>query len=118
MSSPQTVTDNETRTAEQQRRWDAVMMRNYGTPPIAMERGEGSTVWDADGRSYLDLVAGIAVSSLGHAHTAIASAVAQQSQQLIHTSNLAIHEVGLTLAERLVALAGQPGRVFFSQDGA
>jgi acetylornithine/N-succinyldiaminopimelate aminotransferase len=106
------------RTAELQRRWDASMMRNYGTPAIAIERGRGSTVWDVEGRSYLDLVGGIAVSSLGHAHPAIATAVSKQANQLVHTSNLAIHEVGLNLAERLLGLAGQPGRVFFSQDGA
>ena len=47
-------------------RWDAVMMRNYATPPIALVRGSGSFVWDADDRRYLDLLGGIAVSSLGH----------------------------------------------------
>ena len=63
-----------TDTAAQKARWEAVMMRNYGTPSVALARGEGSRVWDVDGRSYLDLVAGIAVSSLGHAHPAVVEA--------------------------------------------
>jgi acetylornithine aminotransferase len=105
-------------TAAAQQRWQAVMMPNYGTPPLALSHGRGCTVWDADGREYLDLIAGIATASLGHAHPAIAAAVAEQAQRLVHTSNLFIHEPGLILAERLLELVGQPGRVFFSQDGA
>ncbi len=58
-----------------QERWNAVMMPNYGTPPIALDHGRGVRVWDTDGREYLDFVAGIAVSSLGHAHPAIVEAV-------------------------------------------
>ncbi len=99
-------------------RWDAVMMPNYGTPPVALVRGAGSTVWDADGHTYLDLVGGIAVSSLGHAHPAIVEAVSRQVATLAHTSNLAIHEPGVRLAERLLGLLGAAGRVFFCQDGA
>lgn len=99
-------------------RWQACMMDNYGTPPLALRNGRGSRVWDLDGNSYLDLIAGIAVSTLGHAHPAIAAAVAEQAQALVHTSNLVIHEPGLDLAETLLRLAGRPGRVFFSQDGA
>ena len=101
-----------------QERWDAVMMRNYGTPPIALVRGEGSRVWDADGRDYLDLLAGIAVSSLGHAHPAIARAVSEQVGLLTHTSNLYINPVALALAERLASLFGGEGtRVFLCNDG-
>ncbi len=99
-------------------RWDAVLMPNYGTPPVALARGEGSTVWDVDGQAYLDLVAGIAVSSLGHAHPAVVEAVSRQVATLAHTSNLAIHEPGVRLAERLLGLLGSDGRVFFCQDGA
>jgi acetylornithine aminotransferase len=105
-------------TAQQQARWDAVMMRNYGTPAYALSHGSGTRVWDVDGREYLDLLAGIATSSLGHAHPAVAAAVAEQSARLVHTSNFAIHEPGLALAERLVALLGHPARVFLCQDGA
>jgi len=99
-------------------RWDAVMMRNYGTPPIALDHGEGVRVWDTDGNEYLDFVAGIAVSSLGHAHPAIVRAVSEQVARIAHTSNLAMHEPGLRLAERLVELLALPARVFFANSGA
>jgi acetylornithine/N-succinyldiaminopimelate aminotransferase len=99
-------------------RWDAAMMPNYGTPAVALARGEGCRVWDVDGREYLDLIAGIAVSSLGHAHPALVRAVTEQVGTLAHSSNLAMHEPGIRLAERLLALLGAPGRVFFSNDGA
>ena len=99
-------------------RWDAVMMPNYGTPPIALDHGAGIRVWDTDGREYLDFVGGIAVSSLGHAHPAIVAAVSDQVGRLAHTSNLATHEPGVALAERLVGLLGLPGRVFFANSGA
>jgi acetylornithine/N-succinyldiaminopimelate aminotransferase len=99
-------------------RWNTVMMPNYGTPPIAIDHGDGVRVWDADGREYLDFVGGIAVSSLGHAHPAIVSAVTAQVAKLAHTSNLAIHEPGVRLAERLVGLLDQPARVFFANSGA
>lgn len=98
-------------------RWSAVMMNNYGTPPIALTHGEGVRVWDADGVEYLDFVAGIAVSALGHAHPAIVAAVTEQVQRLAHTSNLAIHEPGLLLAEKLQELLGATGRVFFANSG-
>lgn len=107
-----------TGTAAHQARWDAVMMRNYGTPPVALVRGAGSRVWDVDGRDYLDLLGGIAVSSLGHAHPAVVDAVTAQVATLAHASNLAMHEPGLALAERLAALLPVPARVFLCQDGA
>lgn len=99
-------------------RWDAVMMANYGTPKLLLTRGEGARVWDEDSNEYLDLLGGIATSSLGHAHPAVSAAVAAQASQLIHTSNLYAHEPGLRLAEQLVELVGVPSKVFFSQDGA
>lgn len=105
-------------TSKQQARWDQAMMANYGTPPIALAYGKGCYVVDADGREYLDLLAGIAVSTLGHGHPAIAEAVARQATQLVHTSNLYMHEPGLELAERLIDLLDMPAKVFFSQDGA
>ncbi|MDQ1703685.1 MAG: acetylornithine/N-succinyldiaminopimelate aminotransferase [Frankiaceae bacterium] len=100
-------------------RWDAVMMRNYGTPTIALTRGEGCRVWDADGKSYLDLLAGIAVSALGHAHPAVITAVTEQLGRIAHTSNLYINERAVELAERLVRLVEMPGgRAFLCNDGA
>jgi acetylornithine aminotransferase len=106
-------------TKAMQDRWDAVMMRNYATPPMAIVRGEGARVWDAEGNDYLDLLGGIAVSSLGHAHPAVVRAVSAQVAQLAHTSNLYINPVALSLAERLAALFGGDGsRVFLCNDGA
>jgi acetylornithine/N-succinyldiaminopimelate aminotransferase len=102
-------------------RFEAVMMPNYGTPPLALARGEGCRVWDADGNRYLDLIAGIAVSALGHAHPAIVDAVTTQVAAIAHTSNLFVHEPGVKLAERLLGLlhAGDGGaRVFFCNSGA
>ncbi len=99
-------------------RWQAVMSNNYGTPPVVVVRGQGCWVWDADGKKYLDMVAGIAVNALGHAHPAIRSAVAAQMDEYGHVSNLAAHPVGIELAERLIELSGRPGRVFFCNSGA
>jgi acetylornithine aminotransferase len=98
-------------------RWNAVMMPNYGTPPIAIDHGAGVRIWDDAGREYLDFVGGIAVSSLGHAHPAIIAAVSVQVGRLAHSSNLAMHEPGVRLAERLVALLDLPARVFFANSG-
>lgn len=105
-------------TAQWQERWQRVMLNNYGTPPVALTSGRGMRVTDADGKEYLDFLAGIAVNALGHAHPAIAEAVAKQAQELIHVSNLAIHPKTVELAEKLVEISGWDARVFFSQDGA
>lgn len=97
-------------------RFDAVMMPTYA-PPIPLVRGEGCMVWDADGRPYLDLIAGIAVSSLGHAHPAFVEAVRNQVGRIAHTSNLFVNEPAVALAERLVGLLGGDARVFFTNSG-
>ena len=89
-----------------QARYEAALMPNYGVPPLALARGEGCRVWDADGREYTDMFAGIAVSSLGHAHPAIIEAVSRQVRDLAHTSNLFVHEGEVALAERLLSLLG------------
>jgi acetylornithine/N-succinyldiaminopimelate aminotransferase len=101
-----------------QDRYGASMMLTYGMPPVALARGQGCTVWDVDGNSYLDLIAGIAVSALGHAHPAIVEAVSRQVGTLAHTSNLFLHERQVELAERLIGLLGTDGRVFFANSGA
>jgi acetylornithine/N-succinyldiaminopimelate aminotransferase len=101
-----------------QKRFAAALMPNYGLPPVAITRGQGCRVWDADGREYLDLIAGIAVSSLGHAHPAIVEAVSRQVAAVAHTSNLYLHEREIELAERLLMLLGADGRVFFANSGA
>ncbi len=89
-----------------QKRFAAALMPNYGVPPVAIVRGQGCRVWDADGREYLDLIAGIAVSSLGHAHPALVAAVTRQVAEVAHTSNLFLHERELELAEKLLCLLG------------
>ncbi len=100
-----------------QKRFAAAIMPNYGLPPVAISRGAGCLVWDPDGREYLDLIAGIAVSSLGHAHPAIIEAVSRQVAEVAHTSNLFLHEREVDLAERLLFLLGGDGRVFFANSG-
>lgn len=99
-------------------KWDRYMVPNYGRPAITLIRGEGSFVWDVEGNKYLDLLGGIAVSSLGHAHKKIISAISEQVNQIIHTSNLYAHPKGIELAEKLSTLFGSDSKVFFCQDGA
>jgi acetylornithine aminotransferase len=99
-------------------RWSQSMMNNYGTPQIALVRGEGAVVTDENGKQYVDFLGGIAVNALGHAHPAVVEAVTTQVQQLGHVSNLYIAEPCLALAELLLALAGRSGRVIFVNSGA
>ena len=99
-------------------RWAAVMMNNYGTPPVALAGGEGAVVTDVDGKTYLDLLGGIAVNILGHRHPAVIEAVTTQLNTLGHVSNLYATEPGVALAEGLVAHLGAPARVFFCNSGA
>ena len=98
-------------------RFEAAIMPNYGTPPLALARGEGCRVWDVDGNAYLDLIGGIAVSALGHGHPALVEAVSAQVAMLAHTSNLFLHEPEVLLAERLLRLLDAGGRVFFTNSG-
>ncbi|MER6949952.1 acetylornithine transaminase [Nonomuraea sp. NPDC000554] len=98
-------------------RFEKAFMPNYGVPPVALARGEGTRVWDVDGKEYLDFIGGIAVSSLGHAHPALVEAVSKQVATIAHTSNLFLHEPEVLLAERLLQLLNAPGRVFFANSG-
>jgi len=100
-----------------QTRWEAVMMNNYGTPPLALAAGDGAVVTDTDGKSYLDLLGGIAVNLLGHRHPAVIEAVTTQLNTLGHTSNLYATEPGIALAEKLVDHLGAPARAFFCNSG-
>jgi acetylornithine/N-succinyldiaminopimelate aminotransferase len=104
-------------TAAWQARWDAALMGNYGTPPVVLVRGEGATVWDVDGKDYVDLFAGLAVNVLGHAHPAVLAAVARQLSTLGHVSNLAVNQPAVVLAERLKELTGFD-KVLFTNSGA
>ncbi|WP_075236881.1 acetylornithine transaminase [Mycobacterium colombiense] len=108
-----------THTDDIKQRWEAVMMNNYGTPPMALASGDGAVVTDVDGKAYLDLLGGIAVNVLGHRHPAIIEAVTRQMSTLGHTSNLYATEPSLALAEELVNLLGtdSPARVFFCNSG-
>ncbi len=99
-------------------RWSASMMDNYGTPSLALVRGEGAVVWDADGKSYVDMLGGIAVNSLGHAHPSVVAAVTRQLSTLGHVSNLFLSEPPIALAEQLLLRAGRTGRVYFANSGA
>ncbi|SON63445.1 Acetylornithine aminotransferase [Mycobacterium simulans] len=108
-----------TNTDTMQARWQAVMMNNYGTPPMALASGDGAVITDVDGKAYVDLLGGIAVNVLGHRHPAVIEAVMHQMSTLGHTSNLYVTEPGITLAEELVALLGAEtqARVFFCNSG-
>lgn len=100
-------------------RWNSVVQNNYGTPSIALTKGKGIVVTDADGKSYLDFLGGIATSILGHAHPAIVKAVSKQVSTLGHISNFYAHPNAITLAEKLVAMTGEKNvKVFFCQSGA
>jgi acetylornithine/N-succinyldiaminopimelate aminotransferase len=100
-------------------RWNLVVQNNYGTPSIALVQGKGIVVTDADGRTYLDFLGGIATNILGHAHPAIVKAVTRQISTLSHVSNFYAHPHAVELAEKLVAMTGDKNaKVFFCQSGA
>jgi len=90
---------------------------SYARFDLVLERGDGSYVWDIDGKRYLDLAGGIAVCSLGHAHPEMIKALTEQSQKLIHVSNLYYNELQGRLAKRIIDLIA-PGRAFFCNSGA
>ncbi len=99
-------------------RWRDALMDNYGTPAIALVRGEGATVWDDAGKPYVDLYAGIATNVLGHAHPAVVEAVSAQVATLGHVSNFFATVPAVALAERLLALSGRAGKVYLCNSGA
>lgn len=104
--------------AEHVRRlFEDYVVPSYGRFDLVLERGEGSYLWDSDGRRYLDFGAGIAVCALGHANSDIANALHDQARKLTHISNLYYNELQGSLAKRLVDLIG-PGRCFFCNSGA
>lgn len=112
------MSDNVMSTEQLQQRWASALMNNYGTPKVALVRGSGAVVYDADGNRYVDFLGGIAVNSLGHAHPAIVEAVTQQLGTLGHVSNLYVSEPVLELAEKLLAHFGDgTGRAFFCNSG-
>src|SRR3984893_5023303 len=92
------------------------ILQTYRRAPITFVRGQGVRLYDSDGREYLDLLSGIGVASLGHAHAGLARAIADQASTLLHTSNLFYHPLQGELAERLANLSGLP-RAFFCNSG-
>jgi acetylornithine/N-succinyldiaminopimelate aminotransferase len=100
--------------------FSAAMMGSAPAPLTMLVRGEGCQVWDADGRRYLDFLAGIAVNSLGHGHPALVEAVTRQISSLAHVSNYFATEPQIALAQNLrrITGAGERGRVFFGNSGA
>src|SRR5258705_7737397 len=92
------------------------VLQTYKRNPVTLVRGEGVRLYDAAGREYYDLLSGIGVAALGHAHPGLARAIADQAQTLIHTSNLFYHPLQGQLAERLATHSGLP-RAFFCNSG-
>lgn len=92
------------------------VLQTYKRNPVTLVRGQGVRVFDADGREYFDLLSGIGVTALGHAHPALARVIAEQAQTLIHTSNLFYHPYQGQVAERLANMSGMP-RTFFCNSG-
>ena len=99
--------------------WSQVIMNTYGTPPVELVSGDGAVVTDADGKDYIDLLAGIAVNALGHAHPAIVDAVTSQISTLGHVSNLFVSQPVVDAAAKLKDRlgAGESTRVFFCNSG-
>ena len=99
-------------------RYSASLMNTFGPPKLTLVRGEGTHVWDTDGKRYLDLLGGIAVNALGHGHPALVSAVTDQLGTLGHISNFFASEPQIELAESLLELLGHgAGKVFFTNSG-
>ena len=100
-------------------RWSNSVQNNYVSPSIALVKGKGLVVTDADGKQYLDFLGGIATNILGHAHPAIVKAVSKQVSILSHVSNFYVHPNAVELAEKLASMAGdKSAKVFFCQSGA
>ena len=97
-------------------RADQVLMHTYGRIPVAFVRGQGCRMWDQDGRVYLDFLAGIAVTALGHSHPRVVESLKDQAEKLLHTSNLYHIEHQIALAELLVAHSFAD-KVFFCNSG-
>lgn len=93
------------------------VMQTYGRQPIALQKGKGAIVWDVEGKSYIDCVAGIAVNNVGHAHPQVVEAICKQAKNLIHTSNLYYIENQAVLAKKLADVSPH-SKAFFCNSGA
>ena len=92
------------------------LLQNYARYPLVVSRGKGCHLYDVDGRRYLDLISGIGVNALGHAHPRIVKVIREQAGLLIHSSNLYYHPYQGPLAKRLAAISGLQ-RAFFANTG-
>ncbi len=101
-----------------QARYADALMNTFGPPKLVLTRGEGTHVWDTDGNEYVDLLGGIAVNALGHAHPALLDAVSGQLGTLGHISNFFTSRPQVELAEKLLELVAVDGKVFFTNSGA
>ncbi|MFS0144134.1 acetylornithine transaminase [Corynebacterium striatum] len=100
------------------KQWNEAIANNYGAPPLGLVSGAGSTVVDEEGKSYIDMLAGIAVNSLGYGHPAVVQAVSQQVAKLAHVSNLFASDPVVEVAQKLKARVGDSdARVFFCNSG-
>ncbi|MCI1964302.1 MAG: acetylornithine transaminase [Ancrocorticia sp.] len=111
-----------TSSAEWKRRYSATFMNTFGVPSLALVRGEGVHVWDADGREYLDLLGGIAVNALGYAHPALTAAIEAQLQTIGHVSNFFTTPIQVTLGEKIAQIFKESGysapvRIFLANSG-
>jgi acetylornithine/N-succinyldiaminopimelate aminotransferase len=112
VTKPQTLADEVTALDA------AHVMSTYARLPVTFVRGEGATLYDADGEAYLDFLSGISVCNAGHCHPRVVEAIRAQAGTLLHASNLFFSEPGVRLAERLAAALGEGSRVFFANSGA
>ena len=96
---------------------ETYIMHTYGRFPIALDHGKGATLWDTDGKKYIDLTSGIGVNSLGHDNEALTTAVSEQAHKLMHACNLYYTEPMVQVAKKLVDAAGM-GKIFFANSGA
>ena len=105
-------------TAEEIKKKDSeYIMHTYGRFDIVLDHGKGATLWDADGKEYVDLTSGIGVNSLGHGNEKIVGAITKQAEKLMHASNLYYTEPMVSAAEKLVTATGM-GKIFFANSGA
>src|SRR5689334_16204288 len=118
MTTPEATEVGEVSPTEQiQQLEQEYLLQNYARYPLALHRGKGCYVYDVDGNRYLDLISGIGVNSLGHAHPRITVVIRQQAGLILHTSNLYYNEYQGKLAERLAQVSGLK-RSFFCNSGA
>jgi predicted acetylornithine/succinylornithine family transaminase len=95
-----------------------VFMPTYAAPPVTFVRGQGTELWDSEGKRYLDFLCGLAVTALGHSHPAVADALDHQARTLLHVSNLFANDVAPRVAAQIDDLLGGGGQVFFGNSGA